>query len=79
MFHSDQKTSSQAAYSVGTDGTEGRRIARRTEPEPEAGEPQVSSNSFLLVVIPGIDETIRHNTVRGENRHFISNHKHVSV
>lgn len=42
MFHSDKKTSAQAAYFVGTDGTEGRRIARRTEPEPEAGEPQVS-------------------------------------
>lgn len=48
MFHSDKKTSSQAAYFVGTDGAEGGRIARRTEPEPEAGEPQVSYEKRLL-------------------------------
>lgn len=41
VFHSDEETSSQAAYFVGTDGTKGWRIAWRTEPEPEAGEPQV--------------------------------------
>lgn len=41
VLHSDQETSSQAAYSVGTDGTQGWRIAWRTEPEPEAGEPEV--------------------------------------
>lgn len=49
VFHSDKKTSSQAAYFVGTDGTEGRRIARRTEPEPEAGEPQVSYEHNRLI------------------------------
>lgn len=48
MFHSDKKTSSQAAYFVGTDGAEGGRIAWRTEPEPEAGEPQVSYEKRLL-------------------------------
>lgn len=41
VFHSDKKTSSQAAYFVGADGAEGWRTTRRTEPEPEAGEPQV--------------------------------------
>lgn len=41
MFHSDQETSSQAAYFVGTDGTKGWRTAWRAEPEPEAGEPEV--------------------------------------
>lgn len=59
MFHSDKKTSAQAAYFVRTDGTEGRRIAWRTEPEPEAGEPQVSfeqTGCFLLIspAIPGL-------------------------
>lgn len=60
MFHSDKKTSSQAAHFVGTDGTEGWRIARRTEPEPEAGEPQVSSEHthWFLVIISAVDGAI---------------------
>lgn len=46
MFHPDKKTSSQAPYSVGPDGTEGWRTTRRTEPEPEAGEPQVGTSQW---------------------------------
>lgn len=70
MFYSDKKTSSQAAHFVGTDGTEGRRIARRTEPEPEAGEPQVSYEHDFLGIIPGID-----GTEQSWTRHFILNCK----
>lgn len=41
VFYSDEETGSQTAHPAGTDRTEGWRTARRTEPEPETGEPQV--------------------------------------
>lgn len=48
VFHSDEKTGSQAAHPAGTDGTEGWRTAWRTEPEPETGESQVQRPTFIL-------------------------------
>lgn len=41
VFYSDEETGSQTAHPAGTDRAKGGRTTRRTEPEPETGEPQV--------------------------------------
>lgn len=61
VFHSDKKTSSQAAYIVGTDGTKGWRTPWRTEPEPEAGEPQVHMQPVKGLPFMVISVVQRHN------------------
>lgn len=51
VFHSDEKTGSQAAHPAGTDGTEGWRTAWRTEPKPETGESQVQRANLYSILL----------------------------